>query len=161
METTHSQQGNERSGRVFVLIAVALVAVVGAYFALGMPGMDHSGNAMEDMEHTPELKALSPQMFDARVAEGDAFVVNVHVPAAETIEGTVEEIAFDEVVNSGRLPADKATPILLYCESGRMSETASRAMLRAGYTSVGHLAGGLEAWRRANLPLTSESLLAR
>lgn len=167
METTPSQQVNERSGRVLVLSAVALVAVVVAYFALGMPGMDHSGDAMgdmedmENMEDTPELKALSPQMFSARVAEGGSFVVNVHVPAAETIEGTVEAIAFDEIVDSGRLPADKATPILLYCESGRMSETAGRALLRAGYTSVGHLAGGLEAWRRANLPLTSESLLAR
>ena len=161
METTHREQGNERSGRVLVLSAIALMAVVGAYFALGMPGMDHSGNAMEDMDHTPELQALSPRMFEARVAEGDPFVVNVHVPAAETIEGTVAAIAFDEIVDSGRLPADKATPILLYCESGRMSETAGRALLRAGYTSVGHLVGGLEAWRRANLPLTSESLLAR
>lgn len=161
METSHRHQGNERSGRVLVLSAIALVAVIGGYVALGMPGMNHSGNAMEDMEHTPELQALSPRMFEARVAEGDAFVVNVHVPAAETIEGTVEAIAFDEIVDSGRLPANKASPVLLYCESGRMSETAGRALLGAGYTSVGHLAGGLEAWRRANLPLASESLLAR
>lgn len=161
METTYRQQGNERSGRVFVIAAIALVALAGAYFGLGMPGMDHSGDVMADMDHISELQALSPRMFEARMAEGGAFVVDVHVPAGETIDGTDELIAFDAIVDSGRLPADKATPILLYCESGRMSETAGRAVLRAGYIDVGHLSGGLEAWRRADLPLTSEPLLAR
>lgn len=123
--------------------------------------MDHSGDAMADMDHTPELQALSPRMFEARMAEGDAVVVNVHVPAGGTIEGTDETIAFDEIADSRRLPVEKGTPILLYCESGRMSDTAGRALLRAGYTNVGHLAGGLEAWRRADLQLTASPRLAR
>lgn len=76
-------------------------------------GMDHSGDAMADMDHTPELQALSPRMFEARMAEGDAVVVNVHVPAGGTIEGTDETIAFDEIADSRRLPVEKGTPILL------------------------------------------------
>ncbi len=161
METTRRESGNERSGRGVVIGVVALVALVGAYFSLGMPGMDHSGAAMPGMDRNPGLQALSPATFDARLAQGDAFVVNVHVPARETIDGTAEAIAFDEIATSARLPTDKTTPILLYCESGRMSETAGLALLRAGYVDVGHLAGGLEAWRRAALPLNREPLAAR
>lgn len=148
---------DERSGRIFVLGAIATLALVGAYFALGMPGMAHSGDDMADMDHPAGLQELSPEQFEARIAEGDAYVVNVHVPAGDSIKGTDETIAFDEIVEPGRLPADKAAPILLYCESGRMSETAGRRLLRAGYMDVSHLAGGLEAWRRAGLQLAPAS----
>lgn len=161
METIPHESGNERSGRGVVIGVVALVALVAAYFSFGMPGMDHSGADMADMDRDSGLQALSPAAFNARVARGDAFVVNVHVPARETIDGTAEAIAFDEIVGSKSLPADKTTPILLYCESGRMSETAGVALLRAGYVDVGHLAGGLQAWRRAALSLNRELATAR
>jgi len=46
----------ERSSRLFVLGLVALGIAVLAYFAFGMPGMDHSSETVEDeaetMDHT-------------------------------------------------------------------------------------------------------------
>ncbi len=152
---------DERSGRVFVLGAIATLALAGAYLGLGMPGMDHSGDDMADMNHSAELQQLSPRLFEERVGAADAYVVNVHVPAGDIIEGTDEAIAFDEILESGRLPADRAVPILLYCESGRMSGIAGRTLLQAGYLDVSHLAGGLQAWRRADLQLTPAPPLAR
>lgn len=136
MEATNPRPVDERSGRSIVLGAITTLAVVGAYFALGMPGMDHSGDDTADMDHSAELQELSPRLFETRMGEGDTYVVNVHVPAGDSIEETDEAIAFDEIVESGRLPADKAVPILLYCESGRMSETAGRTLLQAGYQDV-------------------------
>jgi phage shock protein E len=145
-----------RSGRVFVVAGIAAVLLLGAYLALGMPGMDHSSDPMADMDHsgTDGLRELSPLEFETRLADDDAFVVNVHVPPGDSLVGTDQTIAFDEIVGSERLPdADTSSSILLYCESGTMSETAGRALVEAGYSDVGHLMGGLEAWRRAGLEL--------
>lgn len=96
---------------------------------------------------------LAPVKFAERVADPGAFVVNVHVPAGESIAGTDAVIAYDEIADDGRLPPAKDTPILLYCQTGRMSQTAGRDLMADGYTNVSHLAGGLEAWEQARLPL--------
>lgn len=154
-----------RSGRVFVVAGTVSVLLLGAYFALGMPGMDHSSDPMADMAHggAAGLQELSPLEFEARLADDDedALVVNVHVPAGDSLVGTDETVPFDEIVDSDRLPEDERSSILLYCESGRMSETAGRGLLEAGYSDVGHLVGGLEAWRQAGLELAPQSQLAR
>lgn len=163
MHASPRQQDSERSGRGVVLAGAVAVVLVGGYLVLGMPGMDHSGESMAEMDHNSsvELRALSTREFGARISDGDSFVVNVHVPVDDRILGTDESIAFDAIVASDRLPADKDESILLYCESGRMSDTAGRALAEAGYTDVSHLVGGLEAWRRAGLELAPHPQLAR
>ena len=50
-----------------------------------------------------------------------------------------------------QLPADKDAKILLYCRSGRMSQTAAEALRRAGYTDDVELAGGMDAWGAAGM----------
>ena len=78
------------------------------------PGTDHSGESVAEMEHNSsvELRALSPREFEARISDGDSFVVNGHVPVDDRIVGTDESIAFDAIVGSDRLPADKDKSIL-------------------------------------------------
>lgn len=84
---------------------------------------------------------------------GRRVVVNVHVPAGPAIEGTDATIALDEIVGDDRLPADTDATILLYDQSGRMSQIAGRNLVAAGYTDVSHLDGGMDAWARAGLEL--------
>ena len=109
-----------------------------------MAGMDHPAG---------EPMALAPDAFAERIADDGVFAVNVHVPPAEEIAGTDATIPYDEIVGDGRLADDIDTPILLYCETGRMSETAGRDLLDAGYTNVSHLDGGMDAWERAGFEL--------
>ena len=139
------------SRRTSVIIVAALGLIV-AYFAFGMPGMNHSASPdrMAGMEHA-SVTALSPSAFGAEVSAG-AFVVNVHVPAGELIEGTDEAIPYDRLTGDPRLPEDRTAKILLYCETGNMSEDAAKDLLTAGYRDVSHLAGGLVAWTAAGLP---------
>lgn len=154
--TTDVEQRPPRSGRAAVVIfGVAVVAVVG-YFAFGMPGMDHSGGGMSGMDLASDPMPLAPQAFADGVADPRAFVVNVHVPAGATIEGTDATIPYDQLVGDARLPAATDTAILLYCQTGRMSQTAGRELVAAGYTDVSHLDGGTDAWRRAGLPLDEQ-----
>jgi rhodanese-related sulfurtransferase len=52
-----------------------------------------------------------------------------------------------------QLPAKKDAKILLYCQSGRMSDIAVRTLVRLGYTNLWHLKGGMVAWRLQGYPV--------
>lgn len=43
--------------------------------------------------------------------------------------------------------------VIVYCDSGPRSAGAARALSKLGFTKVFNLAGGLDAWRKENLPL--------
>lgn len=125
--------------RLLVLIAGAIALIFG-YAVAGMPGMDHvTGKSRQ-------LAALSPAQFEAALTADGVLVVNVHVPYEGEITGTDLFVPFTEITPSASLPDDRDVPILLYCRSGRMSETAGHALIDAGYGDVTHLAGGMDAW---------------
>lgn len=50
----------------------------------------------------------------------------------------------------------KEKPVLVYCENGFVSNTAAKALRAAGFAKVATLGGGLNAWRRENLPLVKK-----
>ncbi len=125
--------------RLLALLLGATALVVG-YIVAGMPGMDHGTG------ESGHLEVLSPAQFEAALAADDVLVVNVHVPYEGEIGGTDLFIPYTEISTSASLPDDFARPILLYCRSGRMSETAGHALIEAGYSDVAHLAGGTDAW---------------
>ena len=169
--TSEIPASSGRSGIVAVLTFGVVVLVIGAYFALGMPGMNHSaavarpqGSAMRDMpgmiSNTRRSSLLAPDVFAARIRAG-TFVVNVHVPYAGEIEGTNAFIPFDHIVGDAKLPTNKATDIALYCRSGRMSAIAASALAQAGFTRVTELRGGLDAWKAAGRPVLVRDRAAR
>ena len=131
--------------RIIAFAAVSLAAVV-AYFAFGMPGMDHGGGSDGMASMDPSEMAVGVDEFASRLASSDTLVVNVHVPDEGSIEGTDASIPYDQVVGDERLPADRTAPILLYCETGRMSGEAAIALMDAGYSDVVHLDGGMDEW---------------
>ncbi len=54
---------------------------------------------------------------------------------------------------SADLPKNKALPIVLVCASGARAGRAAAQLRKAGYEKAHVLAGGLQAWREANLPI--------
>lgn len=138
--------------KVVVAFIVALVLIVG-YFVMGMPGMDHGdGTAGMGAMDMSEM-AVGVDDFAARLTDADAFLVNVHVPDESRIAGTDAAIPYDRIVGDTRLPNDKASPLLLYCKTGRMSADAATALMNAGYTNVVYLEGGMDAWVEAGRSL--------
>mgnify|MGYP001561100981 FL=1 len=94
----------------------------------------------------PALK----QMLDGK----DFFFVNVHIPYEGEIPRTDAFIPFDQVEKQlNRLPTKKDAKIVLYCQSGRMSDIAARTLVRHGYTNLWNLEGGMVAWRQRGYPL--------
>ena len=127
---------------VVIALAFAGLVVLMAFFAFGMPGMDHGGMSAMPGGH----ETLAPDAFAAAMGDGDPFVVNVHVPYEGEIAGTDDHIAHDRIADSSELPADRSARILLYCRSGSMSSDAAAALVQRGYTNVVELRGGMDAW---------------
>jgi len=44
-------------------------------------------------------------------------------------------------------------PILLYCQSGRRSETARQTLVKLGFPQVSNLEGGISTWASAGFPV--------
>ena len=52
---------------------------------------------------------------------------------------------------AGELPSDR--PLLVVCHVGGRSAAVTGFLLRAGRTDVANVAGGMEAWEQAGLPV--------
>ncbi len=83
-----------------------------------------------------------PLLVDVR--EMDEFV-DVRAPDAVLVP--MSEFA----LRVETLPADR--PLLLICHLGGRSAAATGYLVRAGRTDVANVAGGMDAWERAGLPV--------
>jgi rhodanese-related sulfurtransferase len=92
----------------------------------------------------------------ARHARGEIQLVDVR----EDYEHDAGRIAGARHLELGRLAAEADTierdrPVVFYCRVGARSAMAASAFRRAGWEAYS-MAGGLEAWDRAELPLEPE-----
>ena len=154
-----SMGSSPRSGKVLVFAFIAVAAGVALYFAFGMPGMDHSSSTstMDGMDMSSGSAAHQPAevvAFEAALANPDAVVINVHVPYEGEIEGTDLFLQYDRI-DAASLPADRSTPLVVYCRSGSMSAEALITLAGLGYTSIVELEGGMNAWRKSGRQIAS------
>mgnify|MGYP000620952241 CR=1 FL=1 len=68
----------------------------------------------------------------------------IHIPVG-TLEARAQE-----------LEKYKSAPILISCQSGNRSRQAYQALNKHGFTQLSCLAGGINAWINANLPITKK-----
>ena len=87
----------------------------------------------------------------------DFFFVNTHIPYEGEIGPTDAFIPFDQTTRKlNEYPTDKNAKIVVYCRSGRMSDIAARELVKAGYTNVWNLDGGMIAWERAGYAIVTK-----
>ncbi|ORV07727.1 rhodanese-like domain-containing protein [Mycolicibacterium fallax] len=132
--------------------ALMVVAAAGA----AMIGLSGCGAAEPDPQAAASAgtavadahRLVDPEEFAAVIAEPDRVTVNVHVPFDGDIPGTDLSVPFDQIEQRrAELPADRNTPLAIYCRTGPMSTTAAAALTALGYTDVVELRGGMKAWR--------------
>lgn len=148
-------------GVIFLIVMIGII-----YWASQSSSTDTTDN-MPGMNHPTEEHPMS-NPTTSPVAEGvyqtltmDEFasilesqsdqytVVNVHIPYEGEIEGTDEQIPYNDVSALMTALPDKDAPIILYCRSGRMSEIASQALIEQGYTQVWDVPGVMIAWEQS------------
>ena len=89
--------------------------------------------------------------------EKDFILINTHIPYAGEIPQTDLFIPYDEIEkHADTLPHDKDAKIVIYCRSDRMSNIASLALVKMGYTNILNFEGGMKAWKEAGYPLIQE-----
>jgi rhodanese-related sulfurtransferase len=134
------------------VVAIALVVAVAGC------GSDPTSEEAAEPTAAERLVDLDVDAFAERLeADGEAVVINVHVPFEGEIEGTDLHLPYDTILDEAELPPDVDRPVLLYCESDNMSTIAGEALLRAGYADVAHLDGGMVAWESAGRPLVDRA----
>jgi rhodanese-related sulfurtransferase len=80
----------------------------------------------------------------------DFSLVNVHIPFEGNLPKTDLSLPYDTIgQNTAKLPGDKASKIVLYCRSGRMSAIAAEELVKLGYSNIWNLDGGMAAWEQA------------
>ncbi len=55
--------------------------------------------------------------------------------------------------NPKALPTNKALPVVVVCQSGTRASRAVGVLRKLGYENARVLAGGMRAWREANMPV--------
>jgi rhodanese-related sulfurtransferase len=86
-----------------------------------------------------------------------AVVIDVCEPdeyAAGHVAGS-RSVPLGTLGSASNLPTNKALPLVVVCASGARATRAVGQLRKAGYTNAQALAGGLKAWREANLPVES------
>lgn len=123
------------------LVGIAVVSGLALVWQFFGPG-----NAAEvnPAQATLLINREDAQVIDVR--EVDEFAAG-HLPEARHIPlGKLAERA-------GELEKLKDKPIILYCASGMRSLKACGELKKLGFTRPHSLAGGIDAWRQANLPV--------
>ena len=84
-----------------------------------------------------------------------AVLIDVSEPAeyAASHAGGSRNIPLAALESSPALPKNKALPVLLMCPTGSRSARAVAALKKLGFEQSHAVAGGLAAWRAANLPV--------
>lgn len=117
--------------------------------------MKVSGNVLssEDYERKkaedskPKFKNISAAELQESLSDKDFFLLDVHIPEQDHIEGTDQFVPYDKIAeNLDKLPEDKNTPLVVYCRSGSMSVEASEKLIELGYSDVTNVLGGRNAY---------------
>ncbi len=126
--------------------------VLGAIFLLGLLSSSILNNIQKNKElNTVSYKNILPQEFDKILSARKVFLVDVHIPEQQHLDGTDLVVPYNKIKeNLNKFPKDKNTEIIVYCRTGRMSMEASEVLADAGYTRVYNLAGGLNAYRESH-----------
>ncbi len=149
-----------------IRFAVIRKTAVTLLFGLLISGSAHAANTPSTLagakvataEDVTKAQVAGAVVIDSRVASeyADGHIKGaISVPYREKSEKTVTfDIAQDEF-NLAKLPTDKGTSLVIYCNGPECwkSYKASVAALKAGYTNVLWYQTGFPDWKSKGLPI--------
>jgi len=150
--------------RRFPIAVLAALIVTTGCAANDHPANDQAANDHAVTEHavtehsaSAGIERLDAAAFAQQISD-NRYVINVHIPDEGSLAGTELTLPFDQVEpRAAELPADRATPMAIYCMTDHMSGIAGKTLTVLGYTDVVELAGGMQAWQAAGRPIIPPS----
>lgn len=117
-------------------------------------------------EAKERIENLTPEQVAAEMEAGDVLLVDIREPEERRVAGTIRgavhaprgmlEFYADPASPYHRPEFDPARRLILHCASGGRSALAADTLTRMGYSSVGHLDGGLKAWQEKGYEVAEE-----
>lgn len=105
---------------------------------------------------TQGFKAISPPQLTQLINRENALVIDVS-PIGDYEKGHVvgsKHVAMSQFDPESKLLAQvKELPVAVVCRTGMQSTQAAKRLVKAGFTQVHLLEGGIGAWQGAELPL--------
>jgi rhodanese-related sulfurtransferase len=97
---------------------------------------------------------ITPAQAVQLINHEKAVLIDVCEPAEYAAGHAVgaKSVPLGTLQGSSDLPKNKSVPVVLVCASGVRATRAAAMLKKAGYEKAHVLAGGLAAWREANLP---------
>jgi rhodanese-related sulfurtransferase len=138
------------------LATVAILLFGNGAFAADTPD-SLKGAILVDAIKAKSLADSGVKMIDARVANeyAEAHIKGaISVPYKEKSAKSVDFDASQDSIDLSKLPADKNTAILLYCNGAECwkSYKASKAAIKAGYKTVYWFRLGIPEWKAKGYP---------
>jgi rhodanese-related sulfurtransferase len=105
------------------------------------------------MNHAPPVTEATAEQVHDWLANGEILLVDVR---------EANEYAFERIPGAVLYPLSTFDPtalptegrrLVLHCASGMRSLRAAQALHAAGHHQLAHLAGGIQAWKAAGLPV--------
>src|SRR3989338_3798702 len=119
--------------------------------------IDEDVKSNSTISYNFSYKNITVEEFDEQLKNKDFFLVDVHTPEQEHINGTDLFIPYDQIIQRiSELPQDKDAKIVLYCRSGRMSEIAGEKLAEKGYTNIYNVLGGKKTYDNLTQELKKE-----
>jgi len=124
---------------------LALIAVFLVSGAMLLWPMRNRVRGLSAAEATQLINRRNAAVIDMR--DADAFARG-HLPAARRVDAKG-----DLPARIAQLVKNKKTPILLVCQRGILAARVQKSVQGAGFAEVSVLAGGMNAWQQANMPV--------
>jgi rhodanese-related sulfurtransferase len=125
-------------------IWVITIAVISGVM-LFWPGFGRAGKVLSAHQATLRINRENAVVIDVR--EASEYAAG-HLPDARNIP------AGEIVTRVAELSDLKEKPLILVCASGARAGQVCAQLKKRGFTDLGFLDGGVDGWKRANLPLT-------
>lgn len=114
----------------------------------------------------PRIVAAGAAFVDAaevqKRQEGgdDIILLDVRTPGefgrghpAGAVNVPLAELSGKLVANAGELEGLRGAPVYVMCRTANRSPTAARTLIKNGFANVSVVKGGVNAWKRAKLPM--------
>jgi rhodanese-related sulfurtransferase len=147
-----------RVAAVHYLAATLLCAIVIAGAAQADVPASLAGTKLVSAEDVAAAQAAGTAVIDTRVASEYAeghIKGAINVPYREKSAKAVDFDAGQDTFNLAKLPADKAAPLVMYCNGPDCwkSFKASTAAIKAGYTKIYWYRAGFPDWKSKGLSI--------
>lgn len=105
---------------------------------------------------TSDNADYTPLEFSKQMKEPKAIILDVRT-AGEVAQGKIGgsvNVDWNSPSFKGQVSKlDKNAPVYVYCAVGGRSSSAKKALTQMGFKEVHNLLGGIEAWKKAGLPV--------